>query len=513
MTISIKKNIQFLAVLMMTALMLFQFSGCDNDDEDPDPGGNGDGPNVQLDDGILVDGDGFTLYFFTRDVSGESACEGSCLSTWPAFHVSSIDAGTGLDEADFGTITRGDGDMQTTYKGWPLYYYASDNAAGQTNGEGVGNVWFVGKPDYSIMLANAQLVGNDGVNYTGDYEPGDGETQYFVDSFGRTLYAFINDTQDQNNYTEEDFSNNATWPIFHTDISSLPSTINADDFGTIDVFGESQLTYKGWPLYYFIGDENRGENKGVSVPTPGVWPVVNTSTDPAPEGEEPSEPTIGVAENETLGNILTDAEGMTLYFFSNDPNGESNCSGTCLDNWPRFYVEEIVLSEESSLDAGDFGITGEGENIQTTYKGWPLYYFAADAAAGETGGEGIGEIWYVAKPDYTVMIANQEVNEGEGAVKYFVDAEGNTLYIFTNDTEDVSNCTGSCVDNWPVFYLDSEVNLPSTISTEDFSSITRSDDDMQFTYQGQPLYYYAADGARGLTTGEGVGNVWFVAEP
>src|SRR5687767_9001407 len=115
---------------------------------------------------ILVDGNGKTLYFFTKDVSGESKCIDGCLSDWPVYYAPDLVPGAGIDAADFSTITRSDGTPQTAYKGWPLYYYAGDNAGGDTNGEAVGNVWFVAKPNYSIMLANAQLVGKDGKNYT-----------------------------------------------------------------------------------------------------------------------------------------------------------------------------------------------------------------------------------------------------------------------------------------------------------------------------------------------------------
>lgn len=177
--------------------------------------------------------------------------------------------------------------MQTTYKGWPLYYYSptSDGikeAPEETSGQGANSVWYVVKPTYSLMIANAQLVGLDGKNYKIDYTEGEERSTYFTDANGRTLYIFINDTQDTNNFTNEDFSNDAFWPIFHVKIEDLPGNMNEEDFGEITVFGRPQLTYKGWPLYYFGQDQQRGENKGVSVPRPGVWPIVNLDTPDAP---------------------------------------------------------------------------------------------------------------------------------------------------------------------------------------------------------------------------------------
>ena len=133
------------------------------------------------------------------------------------------------------------------------------------------------------MLVNAQLVGNDGKNYTSTYTVGTGQTLYFSDGKGVTLYAFSPDNFNINNYTKPDFSNDATWPIYQTDQVVVPSTLDKTQFTSINVFGKKQLTYKGWPLYYFGPDGGvRGANKGVSVPTPGVWPVVTKDVAPAP---------------------------------------------------------------------------------------------------------------------------------------------------------------------------------------------------------------------------------------
>jgi predicted lipoprotein with Yx(FWY)xxD motif len=227
---------------------------------------------------ILVDGNGNSLYFFSRDTKTTSECTDGCLNNWPVFYNADISVGTGLEASDFGTITRGDGSRQTTYKGWPLYYFANDNVAGDTNGDGVGGVWFIAKPDYSVMYANAQLIGNDGNNYLEDYTLGDGSTSYIVSVMGRTMYTFVNDRNGVNNFTAQDFSNNGVWPIVEISLDEIPSVLNNGDFGTIDVFGRSQLTYKGWPLYYFGQDTSRGDNKGISVPNPGVWPIANLNT-------------------------------------------------------------------------------------------------------------------------------------------------------------------------------------------------------------------------------------------
>jgi predicted lipoprotein with Yx(FWY)xxD motif len=94
----------------------------------------------------LVDGAGKTLYWFTKDSPGKSTCEGPCLANWPAFAAASIVVPAGLKAEDFGSITRADGAAQTTFRGYPLYYWKGDAAAGATTGQGVNGVWFVVDP-------------------------------------------------------------------------------------------------------------------------------------------------------------------------------------------------------------------------------------------------------------------------------------------------------------------------------------------------------------------------------
>lgn len=258
-----------------------------NDNSTPDPV-TPSGPSVKLATSskfgsVLTDSTGRTLYFFAIDANGSSGCTGGCVTAWPVFYKANPTLAEGLKATDFGVITRADGAKQTTYKGWPLYYYQNDTKAGEINGDAVGGTWFVAKPDYTVMLANAQLVGNNGTQYTSQYTPGQEVTQYLTDDYGRTLYAFKPDKFKKNTYTKPDFSNNATWPLFETSaLKGIPSTLQANLFDTVQVFGKVQLSFKGWPLYYFGSDAmTRGNTKGVSVPQPGVWPIVNNNSTPA----------------------------------------------------------------------------------------------------------------------------------------------------------------------------------------------------------------------------------------
>ncbi|HEU5164924.1 MAG TPA: hypothetical protein VFU29_05260 [Chitinophagaceae bacterium] len=248
----------------------------------------------------LVDKEGRALYVFSNDPAGNDNCTGDCQRYWPVFSVANLTAsmlGPGLDFADFGTITSSAGKLQVTYKGWPLYYFAPDGvnteAPGQIQGDNKNNVWYVAKPDYSIMVVNAQLTGIDGINYKSDYTVGNGSTTYLTDDHGRTLYTFAFDSANRNKFTVPDNTTvnnyNNIWPIYETDKIVVPSLLDKTKFGSITVFGHAQLTYKQWPMYFFFRDEMLGSNKGVAFPqapappaSPCIWPVVTPNQPVAP---------------------------------------------------------------------------------------------------------------------------------------------------------------------------------------------------------------------------------------
>lgn len=224
---------------------------------------------------ILTDSTGRTLYSFAPDVKGTPTCVGNCEVVWPPFYTANPTTQDGLNAADFATVTRPDGKKQSAYKGWPIYYYKDDAALGDIKGDKIGNVWFVAKPDYTLMIGRTQMVGNDGKNYTQQRVEGTGAFTFITDAYGRTLYAFNNDRMNDNNFTRADFSNNTIWPINENTIEKFPSIFTATDISNTDVFGKKQLTYKGWPLYYFGPDAmTRGNTKGVSV---NNWQIAFTA--------------------------------------------------------------------------------------------------------------------------------------------------------------------------------------------------------------------------------------------
>jgi predicted lipoprotein with Yx(FWY)xxD motif len=97
---------------------------------------------------ILTDGNGLTLYYFTKDVpgNGTSSCYATCAANWPPFSASPVSVQPPLNPADFGQIIRTDGTKQVTYSGYPLYYFHTDTKPGDTNGYGIQGSWYVISP-------------------------------------------------------------------------------------------------------------------------------------------------------------------------------------------------------------------------------------------------------------------------------------------------------------------------------------------------------------------------------
>jgi predicted lipoprotein with Yx(FWY)xxD motif len=99
---------------------------------------------------FLVDDAGNTLYLFVPDNQGDSTCYDACAGNWPPL-TGDVTAGEGVDATLLGTTSRTDGTVQATYNGWPLYYFAADARPGDTNGQGINEIWYVISPEGSAV--------------------------------------------------------------------------------------------------------------------------------------------------------------------------------------------------------------------------------------------------------------------------------------------------------------------------------------------------------------------------
>jgi plastocyanin len=104
------------------------------------------------------------LYLFTNDAPGVSNCSGNCALNWPPLlTVEAPEAGEGADADMLDVISRGDGMSQVTYNGWPLYYYAKDTGAGDKQGQGRNDVWWVVNAEGEAVMEPVEGSGGESV--------------------------------------------------------------------------------------------------------------------------------------------------------------------------------------------------------------------------------------------------------------------------------------------------------------------------------------------------------------
>jgi len=199
----------------------------------------------------LVGPNGHTLYTFARDENGASACYDTCAQNWPPFIIDANTTITLDSEQVVGTVSsiqRSDGSSQVTYNGWPLYYFIQDTQPGDALGHGARDLWFAANPA-DIML------GTDGMHLIG--------------AGGMSLYVF---TEDSGN---DSFCLDECAREWHPLIAQQGTTprLGAGLTGNLDVFqrsdGVMQISYNGWPLYFYHEDEMPGDMNGEGVKD--VW--------------------------------------------------------------------------------------------------------------------------------------------------------------------------------------------------------------------------------------------------
>jgi predicted lipoprotein with Yx(FWY)xxD motif len=117
---------------------------------------------------ILTDADGRTLYLFENDHQAQSTCYETCADNWPAL-TGTATAGQGVDASMLGTTTRTDGTKQVTYNGWPLYHYSGDERPGDTNGQGIGGVWYAMGADGNASGGQGAASSTTAANNLGGY--------------------------------------------------------------------------------------------------------------------------------------------------------------------------------------------------------------------------------------------------------------------------------------------------------------------------------------------------------
>ena len=130
--------------------------------------------------------------------------------------------------------------------------------------------------------------------------------------------------------------------------------------------------------------------------------AASSTTAPTSAGGSGGAATIDVADNPDLGQILTDADGNTVYLFEKDEDGTSNCSGECATEWPPVTTSGSAKAGDGADQSLISTTKRDDGSMQVTYDGHPLYLYAGDTNPGDTTGNGLelyGAEWYAITPD------------------------------------------------------------------------------------------------------------------
>ncbi len=267
-----------------------------------------------------------------------------------------------------------------------------------------------------------------------------------------------------------------------------------------------------------------------AVPPTAAPPTAVPPTEP-PKPTTPPEASIDIATDPKLGKILVGNNGMTLYMFTKDTADTSNCNADCLKKWPVLITQGSPQLGEGVDPSMVGSVTlADGSKI-VTYNHMPLYFWYKDLKAGDATGQGVGDVWYVLGPDGKAVgmeaagaatgtpaagaatEATINVASDPTLGQILVGNNGMTLYMFTKDTPDTSNCSGKCITSWPPLLTQGSPVLGPGVDASLVGSAALPDGTKIVTYNHMPLYYFAKDTKAGDVLGQNVGSVWFVLGP
>ncbi len=483
--------------------------------------------------------DGLTLYTFEDDRNdadgdgaGDSDCNAGCAENWPPLLAEASSTADGA----FSIITRDDGaTLQWAFKGLPLYTFSGDANAGEVNGDGLGGTWYVARPDpwqrrdVDATAKGTVFAGRASVR---NVDGNGGIAQERLDRDGFTLYTFESDRNDADGDGDGDSDCNGgcaeVWPPLFADPGATaggPFTIVERDDGT------RQWALDGLPLYFYAPDQAPGETTGEGAG--GVWYVARPQ--PFAAVDSVLGPIVAAATSvrgldANGAPTLERAElaGFSLYVFDNDVadtdgdgRGDSDCNGGCAQSWPPLFADA------GARPVGNYSLIARDDGArQWALNGEPLYFFAGDSQAGDVNGDQVGGVWHLARRAPVQVVtdsAEGDIFEARGEIAD-VDANGEradstsdktgfTLYRFDNDRNDAegdgagdSDCNGGCAVTWPPLFAEA-----SATASGDFDIIDREDGSRQWTYRGDPLYFFSGDGSPDDVNG--VYGTWFTVSP
>ncbi len=142
------------------------------------------------------------------------------------------------------------------------------------------------------------------------------------------------------------------------------------------------------------GDGNGGSTPTAAPPTPTVASTPTTTA----SGDVVVKTATATVDGQSK-TILTDAKGMTLYYYTPDAPHKIACTGACAENWPPLLFTGTGEVKASTTLPGELEAYQDTNGNQVVYNDHYLYTYVADTAPGDVKGQGVGGKWYVATPD------------------------------------------------------------------------------------------------------------------
>ncbi|EFA76355.1 hypothetical protein PPL_10120 [Heterostelium album PN500] len=407
---------------------------------------------------ILTDISRRTVYYFPQEKPFQpSICYDTCAQIWPpVYGVPEVAQGVDL-AGTLGYSIRNDGTIQSTYEGYPLYYFVDDKIPGQVKGEGLENTSYVfHEVGLTFRSTNLGIV--------------------LVDDSGMTLYY-----GSRGNFNSDLFTPVLGIPQGANGVV-LPGTMG---YRRMDN-GQLQVMYNGWPLYRYKGDLAPGQTNGNNVY--GFFALKQVQVDTRMVNTGNTQVTLlpcGGAQTCSLSNTC---DNGTSYTQNGKQLTKYNCVIVNNGPIPVYHMNGTLANFQNLLSINGLA-TKDGVHFD--------FYPDRSNSPLLTG---YGHPW-----NYVVS--------GGKATSILVDARGMTLYTFKNDRPNqASTCTSpQCSSLWPPF-----LGMPSVVNHQQLNgnlgSQIRLDGQLQATWNGMPLYFYTPDTKPGDAKGDGVGGVWDVVK-
>lgn len=189
-----------------------------------------------------------------------------------------------------------------------------------------------------------------------------------------------------------------------------------------DVYAAKQATHFWFSLLIFgalvlllaaCGNNSSSSGSGTAGTTPTATSAQNStptdngygggrygnrSTTPTASGSSNLIKTSTATVSGKSETILTNAQGMSLYYRTSDMPPSTVCSGGCAGAWPPLVATGSSAPTSATALPGKLTIVADANGNQVEYNGHPLYTYSGDTGPGQTTGEGVGGIWHVVTP-------------------------------------------------------------------------------------------------------------------